>query len=53
MAVYRCDVCNVYEYDDSKGDADKGIAPGTNPQDFPENWTCPICSSDKTHLQPV
>jgi rubredoxin len=50
MTRYRCDVCNVYEYDDVKGDPDTNIKPGTKPEDFPDEWQCPICGSDKTHL---
>jgi rubredoxin len=53
MTVYRCDVCNVYEYDSEKGDADLKIPAGTQPADFADDWACPICGSDKTQLQPV
>ncbi len=48
---YRCDVCNVFEYDDTRGSSTTGIKPGTKPEDFPEGWECPICKSDKTHLK--
>jgi len=50
---YRCNVCNVYEYDDAIGDVHTKIKPGTKPGDFPDSWECPICGADKTHLQPV
>ena len=53
MTRYRCNVCNVYEYDDVKGDPDTTIKPGTKPEDFPDEWSCPICGSDKTHLKPI
>ena len=53
MAVFRCNVCNVYEYNQEKGDHKTGIEPGTHPSDFPDNWACPICTSDKTHLDPL
>ena len=52
MALYRCNVCNAYDYDENEGDSTMGIEPGTQPADFPENWVCPICGSDKTHLDP-
>jgi len=52
MALYRCNVCNAYDYDENEGDSTMGIEPGTQPADFPENWVCPICGSDKTHLEP-
>ncbi|MGB2906643.1 MAG: glutamate synthase-related protein [Candidatus Aminicenantaceae bacterium] len=50
---YRCNVCNVYEYDDTLGDVHTKVKPGTKPEDFPDSWECPICGADKTHLQPV
>ncbi|MBE0521541.1 MAG: rubredoxin [Candidatus Methanoperedenaceae archaeon] len=53
MGKYRCDVCNVFEYDDSRGDSPTGIKPGVKPGDFPDDWKCPICKSDKTHLKLV
>ena len=53
MALYRCNFCNAYDYDDEVGDSISGIDPGTQPEDFPEGWICPICGSDKTHLDPV
>ena len=48
MAMYKCDVCNKFEYDDEKGM--DGISPGTKPHDFPRDWKCPICQADKTHM---
>ncbi|HDQ08734.1 MAG TPA: glutamate synthase [Methanoculleus sp.] len=51
MTRYRCNVCNVFEYDTEQGNSLTGIKPGTLPKDFPEDWKCPICSSDKTHLK--
>ena len=53
MVRYRCNVCNVFEYDPRHGSSISGIKPGTDVEDFPEDWKCPICSSDKSHLQPV
>lgn len=53
MTRYRCNVCNVYEYDDVNGDPDSSINPGTKPEDFSEDWGCPVCGSGKTHLQPL
>lgn len=53
MTEYRCNVCNVFEYDDEKGNEEMGLAPGTKPEDLPEDWKCPICGADKSHLQPV
>ena len=53
MALYRCNICNAFDYESNDGDPGIGIEPGTLPEDFPEAWTCPICSYDKTHLIPV
>jgi glutamate synthase domain-containing protein 2 len=53
MVVYRCNICQVYEYDDSRGDSNLGIKPQTGPTEFPDDWECPICKSNITHLQPV
>ncbi len=53
MTKYRCNICNVFEYDDPRGDSPTGIKPGTKPENFPDDWKCPICYSDKTHLAPV
>ena len=53
MTLYRCDVCNVFEYESRRGDPLTHIQPGTEPADFPAEWACPICASDQTHLRPV
>jgi glutamate synthase domain-containing protein 2/CDGSH-type Zn-finger protein len=50
---YRCNVCNVFEYEVSRGDSKTAIKPETKPEDFPDEWRCPICGADKTHLIPV
>lgn len=52
MNIFRCNVCNVFEYDQSVGQSSKNIRPNTLPEDFPDQWRCPICGSDKTHLKP-
>ncbi len=53
MVKYRCNICQAFEYDDSRGDSPTGIKPGTDPKDFPDNWECPICRSNKTHLAAI
>jgi glutamate synthase domain-containing protein 2/rubredoxin len=53
MVKYRCNVCKVFEYDPRHGNSVTGIRPGTEVGDFPDDWKCPICSSDKSHLVPV
>lgn len=45
-------MCKVFEYDDKQGYSLANISPGTLPFEFPDEWQCPICKSDKTHLNP-
>ena len=51
MTKYKCDVCNAYTYDDAKGDKKLGLEAGTQPKDFPNDWKCPVCKSDKSHMK--
>ena len=44
---YQCNTCS-WVYDESKGDPDGGIAPGTRWEDIPNNWKCPVCGISKT-----
>ncbi|WP_253247330.1 rubredoxin [Methanohalophilus euhalobius] len=53
MSKYRCEICNVFEYDDDRGKPLTDIRPDTKPEDFPDDWECPICKANKTHLKPV
>ena len=46
MKKYVCDACG-WEYDEEKGDASLGIAPGTKFEDLPEDFTCPLCGVGK------
>ena len=43
---YVCDVCG-YVYDETLGDPDNGIAPGTKWEDVPEDYLCPLCGVGK------
>lgn len=42
MAQWECIVCG-WVYDETKGDPDSGLAPGTKWDDIPEGWLCPDC----------
>jgi rubredoxin len=53
MTLYRCNVCNHFEYEPDRGNSLTNIHPGTQPSQFPSGWVCPICGSDPTHLTPV
>ena len=51
MSKYKCDICNVFEYDESRGDSNTNVKPGTKPSEFPGKWKCPICGADHTHIK--
>jgi rubredoxin len=53
MTIYKCNVCNVYEYDSETGDAALQVAAGTLPHEFPDDWRCPFCGSGSAHLVPL
>jgi rubredoxin-NAD+ reductase len=40
--VYVCDVCG-YTYDETLGDPENGIEPGTRWEDLPDDFECPVC----------
>lgn len=41
-----CKTCG-WIYDETKGDPDSGLAPGTRFEDIPEDWSCPLCGVTK------
>ena len=44
---YQCEVCG-YVYDPERGEPHQGVIPGTDFQDLPGGYTCPVCSARKT-----
>ncbi len=52
MQKYQCTVCG-YIYDPFEGDPDSGIDPGTQFDDIPDNWLCPVCGISKKDFLPV
>jgi rubredoxin len=48
---YVCDVCG-YIYDPAEGDPDNGVSAGTEFQDLPEDWVCPLCGAEKSDFSP-
>ncbi|MFI3289931.1 MAG: rubredoxin [Rikenellaceae bacterium] len=46
MKKYVCEPC-AYVYDPEEGDPDAGIEAGTDFNDLPEDWVCPICGVGK------
>ena len=47
MKKYVCSVCG-WEYDPAVGDPDNGIAPGTEFEDLPKDFVCPLCGAAKS-----
>ncbi len=52
MKKYVCDLCG-YIYDPTVGDPDNGIAAGTDFNDIPDDWVCPICGATKDEFSIV
>lgn len=50
--IWRCVVCG-WEYNESKGDPDNGIAPGTKFEDLPSDYVCPICKHPKNDFEKI
>ena len=48
---YVCIICG-YEYDPTDGDEASGVAPGTEFENLPDDWTCPTCGVDKDNFEP-
>lgn len=48
---FICRVCGLV-YDEARGDADSGLAPGTRFADIPDDWACPICGVGKADFEP-
>ena len=48
---YVCTVCG-YIYDETTGDPDNGLAPGTAWADVPEDFVCPLCGVGKDMFEP-
>ena len=47
---YICQLCG-YEYDPRVGDAENDIEPGTELDELPEDWTCPLCGATKDDFE--
>lgn len=50
MKKYLCIPCG-YIYDPVEGDPDGDIAPGTEFEDIPDDWVCPICFVGKEDFE--
>ena len=49
---YVCELCG-WIYDESLGDPQNGIAPGTKFTDLPDDFECPACYCGKEAFDPV
>lgn len=49
-AHWICESCG-YVYDPSEGDPDGGINPGTDFEDIPDDWFCPVCGARKADFR--
>ena len=50
--IYVCDVCG-WIYDETVGDSELGIEPGTKFEDLPEDFQCPLCYVGKEQCSVV
>lgn len=50
---YICTYCNVYAYDEERGDPAANLEPGIKVIAIPDDWRCPVCGMPKTFLQQV
>ena len=48
---YICTVCD-FIYDPEIGDPEGGIEPGTQFEDIPDDWVCPLCGVGKADFAP-
>lgn len=44
--IWECVVCG-WVYNEAKGDAESGLAPGTKWEDIDDSWECPDCGMSK------
>ncbi len=49
---YVCELCG-YVYKNDIGDPENGIAPKTDFEDLPSDWTCPLCGASKEDFESV
>lgn len=50
--TYVCALCG-YEYKAKLGDPENGIEPGTDFEDIPADWVCPLCGATKEDFESV
>jgi rubredoxin len=50
MKKYQCGICG-FIYDESLGDPEHGISPGTLWKDVSDDWACPECGVAKVDFE--
>ncbi|CAN7721803.1 rubredoxin [Rhizobium rhizogenes] len=50
--VWECVLCG-FRYDETLGDPDGGVEPGTKWEDVPDDWICPECGAQKSEFDMV
>jgi rubredoxin len=50
--IYVCELCG-YEYNPKVGDLENGISKGTDFEDLPSTWVCPLCGASKEDFESV
>jgi isopentenyl diphosphate isomerase/L-lactate dehydrogenase-like FMN-dependent dehydrogenase/rubredoxin len=50
---YICTYCNVFAYDEEKGDLNADLRPGTLVKDIYDSWRCPVCGKPKEYLKQI
>lgn len=52
MKVYTCTLCG-YEYIEEDGDKEGGVEAGTEFEDIPSDWVCPVCGAAKEEFEEI
>lgn len=52
--MWQCQTTNCgYIYDPDRGDRRGKIRKGTNFEDLPDEWKCPVCGASKNCFKPL
>jgi rubredoxin---NAD+ reductase len=51
-APRECTVCG-WVFDETVGDTDAGISPGTRWEELPDDWVCPVCDAGKEDFETI
>jgi rubredoxin len=51
-AIFMCRQCG-HIYDESIGESEAGIPPGTDFDALPDTWCCPECRAERSHFEQI